>query len=74
MEKQHNRGQDGAGLANIKFDTKPGEQYINITKSNSSIADLVVEVVQFSQNYNLNIILFRIRFLLNSIGLYSVKT
>ena len=36
MEKQHNRGQDGAGLANIKFDTKPGEQYINITKSNSS--------------------------------------
>lgn len=36
MEKQHNRGQDGAGLANIKFDTKPGEQYINIIKSNSS--------------------------------------
>ncbi len=36
MEKQHNRGQDGAGLANVKFDTKPGEQYINITKSNSS--------------------------------------
>ena len=36
MEKQHNRGQDGAGLANIKFDTEPGEQYINITKSNSS--------------------------------------
>lgn len=36
MEKQHNRGQDGAGLANIKFDTMPGEQYINITKSNSS--------------------------------------
>ncbi|MEE0909300.1 MAG: class II glutamine amidotransferase [Bacteroidales bacterium] len=36
MEKQHNRGQDGAGLANIKFDTNPGEQYINITKSNSS--------------------------------------
>lgn len=36
MEKQHNRGQDGAGLVNIKFDTKPGEQYINITKSNSS--------------------------------------
>ncbi len=36
MEKQHNRGQDGAGLANIKFDTRPGEQYINIAKSNSN--------------------------------------
>ena len=35
MEKQHNRGQDGAGLANIKFDVKPGHRYIDITKSNS---------------------------------------
>jgi amidophosphoribosyltransferase len=38
MEKQHNRGQDGAGLACIKFDTPPGEKYINIAKSNSSKA------------------------------------
>ncbi|MDR0790261.1 MAG: class II glutamine amidotransferase [Bacteroidales bacterium] len=36
MEKQHNRGQDGAGLACIKFDTPPGEKYINIAKSNSA--------------------------------------
>ena len=36
MEKQHNRGQDGAGLASIKFDTEPGEQYIHIAKSNSN--------------------------------------
>ncbi len=45
MEKQHNRGQDGAGLANIKFNTKPGEHYINITKSNSStpIQDVFAE-------------------------------
>ncbi|MEG2336697.1 MAG: class II glutamine amidotransferase, partial [Bacteroidales bacterium] len=35
MEKQHNRGQDGAGMANIKFDTPPGESYINIARSNS---------------------------------------
>ena len=27
MEKQHNRGQDGAGFASIKFDMKPGERY-----------------------------------------------
>ncbi|PKP03359.1 MAG: amidophosphoribosyltransferase [Bacteroidetes bacterium HGW-Bacteroidetes-9] len=35
MEKQHNRGQDGAGIACIKFDPKPGEKYINRHRSNS---------------------------------------
>jgi amidophosphoribosyltransferase len=34
MEKQHNRGQDGAGLANIKLDTPPGTRYISRTRSN----------------------------------------
>jgi amidophosphoribosyltransferase len=29
MEKQHNRGQDGAGIANIKLDMQPGERYIS---------------------------------------------
>lgn len=29
MEKQHNRGQDGAGVANIKFDMEPGKPYIH---------------------------------------------
>lgn len=33
MEKQHNRGQDGAGIANIKFDMKPGERYISRARS-----------------------------------------
>lgn len=33
MEKQHNRGQDGAGLANIKFDMKPGTRYISRHRS-----------------------------------------
>lgn len=28
MQKQHNRGQDGAGIAAIKFDTEPGQKYI----------------------------------------------
>ena len=28
MEKQHNRGQDGAGLASVKIGAKPGEKYI----------------------------------------------
>ncbi len=33
MEKQHNRGQDGAGLANIKLDMSPGERYISRHRS-----------------------------------------
>ncbi len=33
MEKQHNRGQDGAGVANIKFDMNPGERYISRYRS-----------------------------------------
>jgi amidophosphoribosyltransferase len=36
MEKQHNRGQDGAGFASIKFDVDPGERYISRIRSNKS--------------------------------------
>ncbi len=36
MQKQHNRGQDGAGLANLKLDMEPGVRYINRYRSNSS--------------------------------------
>jgi len=35
MEKQHNRGQDGAGLAGIRIDAKPGTRYIFRERSNS---------------------------------------
>ena len=33
MEKQHNRGQDGAGFASIKLDMNPGERYISRVRS-----------------------------------------
>ncbi len=33
MEKQHNRGQDGAGVANIKLDMPPGKPYIHRLRS-----------------------------------------
>jgi len=36
MEKQHNRGQDAAGIANIKLDTEPGKRYISRKKSVAS--------------------------------------
>ncbi|MBA4745167.1 MAG: amidophosphoribosyltransferase [Muricauda sp.] len=33
MEKQHNRGQDGAGFASIKMDMEPGERYMSRVRS-----------------------------------------
>ncbi|MFK5973626.1 MAG: amidophosphoribosyltransferase [Flavobacteriaceae bacterium] len=33
MEKQHNRGQDGAGFASIKLDMAPGERYMSRVRS-----------------------------------------
>lgn len=36
MQKQHNRGQDGAGLATLKLDMEPGNQYINLKRSVAS--------------------------------------
>ncbi|MBW8198787.1 amidophosphoribosyltransferase [Flagellimonas abyssi] len=33
MEKQHNRGQDGAGFASIKMDMQPGERYMSRVRS-----------------------------------------
>jgi amidophosphoribosyltransferase len=36
MEKQHNRGQDGAGVAIIKLDVEPGNRYISRSRSTSA--------------------------------------
>ncbi len=46
MQKQHNRGQDGAGIANIKFDMDPGHKYLNRLRSNSptSLKDIFGKV------------------------------
>jgi len=33
MEKQHNRGQDGAGIVNVKMELDPGQEYINRHRS-----------------------------------------
>jgi len=54
MEKQHNRGQDGAGITNIKFDVEPGEKYINRKRSNSSnpIKDIFNEIYNQIEEIN----------------------
>lgn len=46
MEKQHNRGQDGAGIATIKLDTEPGYPFLHRIRSiqNMAIADLFRQI------------------------------
>jgi amidophosphoribosyltransferase len=36
LEKQHNRGQDGAGFASVKLDMEPGNRYISRVRSNEA--------------------------------------
>lgn len=47
MEKQHNRGQDGAGIATIKFDVKPGHRYISRYRAMGAKA--VSEIFEYVQ-------------------------
>ena len=46
MEKQHNRGQDGAGFASVKFNVLPGTRYISRVRSNKSqpIQDIFAKI------------------------------
>lgn len=46
LEKQHNRGQDGAGLASIKLDVTPGVRYISRIRSNQAqpIQDIFAQI------------------------------
>jgi amidophosphoribosyltransferase len=46
MEKQHNRGQDGAGVVSVKLNQKPGNKYINRYRS---IAKMPLKI--FSDRY-----------------------
>lgn len=52
MEKQHNRGQDGAGLANIKLNVAPGQRYISRARSvkPNPIQDLFEQVFERFQS------------------------
>ncbi len=54
MEKQHNRGQDGAGIANIKFDLEPGEKYISRLRSGASSPVNEIFLQLFDQINRLN--------------------
>ena len=57
MEKQHNRGQDGAGVANIKLGMKPGERYISRVRSvkKAPIQDIFDQInAKFKALYDVN--------------------
>jgi amidophosphoribosyltransferase len=53
MEKQHNRGQDGAGFASIKIDAEPGSRYISRKRSNAAqpIQDIFNHINDEINNY-----------------------
>ncbi|HTB52845.1 MAG TPA: hypothetical protein VK718_08730 [Ferruginibacter sp.] len=46
MEKQHNRGQDGAGMATVKLDVEPGYPFLHRLRSaaNQPIADIFSQI------------------------------
>jgi len=46
MEKQHNRGQDGAGIATVKLNVEPGYPFLHRLRSsaNQPIADLFLQI------------------------------
>ncbi|MEM8762361.1 MAG: amidophosphoribosyltransferase [Bacteroidota bacterium] len=54
MEKQHNRGQDGAGFASIKLDMQPGERYMSRVRSaqQQPIQDIFAQI-----NHRINSVL-----------------
>lgn len=56
MEKQHNRGQDGAGLATIRLNPQPGERYISRKRSNASnsVADIFKQIHDKLKEKNTN--------------------
>lgn len=52
LQKQRNRGQDGAGIATIKLDPEPGTRYISRKRSNSPqyLRDLFQQVDRYFEN------------------------
>lgn len=59
LEKQHNRGQDGAGFASVKLDVSPGTRYISRVRSNQprpiqDIFSKITERINGIQNENMD--------------------
>ena len=53
MQKQYNRGQDGAGLGVVKFDMPAGEQFLLRVRSdkNNAIERILMPLLKTPNNY-----------------------
>lgn len=82
MEKQHNRGQDGAGLAGIRLDVRPGNRYIFRQRSNrpdsiNEIFDLIYQDISRSTDkenipFSCNVFLGHLRY--GTYGNYNIDS
>ena len=70
LQKQHNRGQDGAGFATIKLEMNPGERYISRIRSNG---DQPIQEIFRKINKKINLISKDEPKLLEDIGLFKKK-
>ena len=54
MEKQHNRGQEGAGISCVKLAANPGEEYMFREKAlgSGAITEIFANVHQYFNNYS----------------------
>ena len=52
LEKQHNRGQDGAGFASVKLDTSPGERFMH--RERSANQNPIQEIFKISNDRIIN--------------------
>ena len=70
LQKQHNRGQDGAGFATVKLGMSPGERYIRRIRSNG---DQPIQEIFRKINKKINLISKDEPKLLEDIGLFKKK-
>ena len=54
MEKQHNRGQEGAGMASVKLDTEPGNEYMfrERAEGKNAVAEIFANVHKHYKDYS----------------------
>ena len=52
MEKQHNRGQEGAGMASVKLDSEPGNEYMfrERAEGKNAVAEIFANVHKYYKN------------------------
>ena len=70
LQKQHNRGQDGAGFATVKLGMSPGERYISRIRSNG---DQPIQEIFRKINKKINLISKDEPKLMEDIGLFKKK-